>query len=85
MKSPKMKLKFLPFHGTLFFLVLMAGCSIEPSKWYRLGANDADFERDRLSCEDELLATGTTGLSASTYSFQGCMEQRGWKILDSSS
>ncbi len=80
-----MNLKFFPLYGTLIFLMLMAGCSIEPSKWYRLGANDTDFEHDRQSCEDALLATGTTGLSVSTYSFEGCMEQKGWKILDSSS
>lgn len=58
---------------------------MEPSKWYRLGATDKDFERERSICEDEMLGTGTTGLAKTTYSFEACMEQKGWKILDSSS
>ncbi|GJL62802.1 MAG: hypothetical protein NPIRA04_14560 [Nitrospirales bacterium] len=70
--------------NVLTISILMASCSSGPNKWYKAGASSQNFEQDRLACEEVILSTGTTGLSSKTYSFAGCMEEKGWVILDSS-
>ncbi|WP_447970082.1 hypothetical protein [Nitrospira sp. M1] len=69
---------------TFSVFTFVAGCSSGPQQWYKPGASSNNFEHDRLACEDAILNTGTTGISANTYSFAGCMEEKGWTILDSS-
>lgn len=69
---------------TLLMFIFVVSCSSGPEKWYRPGANAKDFEHDKVACEDAVLNTGTTGLSSKVYSFEGCMEGKGWTTLDSS-
>ena len=40
------------------------------------------YERDKSECEDLLLKTPTSGGEAQLYSFESCMEYRGWVALD---
>ena len=62
-------------------IIFLTSCASSPSEWYRAGATAKDFEHDQQICEDAVLNTGTTGLTASVYSFEGCMERKGWTIL----
>ena len=81
---PQMRLG-LYFFGAIVFVMILTSCAMEPNTWYRAGASDKDFEHDRSMCEGTVLSTGTTGLAANTYSFEGCMEQKGWTVLEPSS
>ena len=40
------------------------------------------YERDKSDCDDQLLAGDTGGL-VKQYTFEGCMEYKGWVLLDS--
>ena len=79
-------MKSAAFWVFLTGFIITLGCSTSSAhKWYKLGASASDFEHDSQACEDALLATATTSMSvASSYSFDGCMEQRGWTIIDPS-
>ncbi len=70
---------------TLFLLIGLPGCATSPQKWYKAGATSHHFERDQSDCEDAVLSSGTTtATNAQTYSFEGCMEGKGWIVLDPS-
>ena len=55
------------------------GCSTTPVKWYKAGVSQATFSRDKAECEDALLSTGTTQELKDVYSFEGCMETKGYR------
>lgn len=55
-------------------------CSTTPVKWYKPGVSQATFSRDKAECEDALLSTGTTQKLKDVYSFEGCMEAKGYRV-----
>ncbi len=68
--------------GVALFFTL--GCSTAPTKWYKAGVGQETFSRDKAACEDSLLNTGTTGYSAQVYTFEGCMEAKGYMAIPES-
>lgn len=70
----------------LFVLILVGvgfhGCASAPKQWYRSGGTPAQFEHDKEECENALLQTGTTGFQTHIYTFEECMEAKGWSLLD---
>ena len=73
---------------TFRFLFIMAlgltilNCSSSPKQWYKSGATAKQFERDKVDCEDSFLEIATTGSQKERYTFESCMEGKGWIILD---
>ena len=65
----------------LYLSLITLSCSSEPQRWYKPGGTVAMYERDKTDCEDELLA-GAAGGSLKTYTFEGCMEMKGWVVLE---
>lgn len=65
-------------------LALACGCSNTSGKWSKPGASQAMFSKDKAECEDSLLATGTTGYSKNLYSFEACMEAKGYTSIPAS-
>ena len=65
--------------GLGFIALLTFGCSTTPIKWYKPGVSQATFSRDKAECEDALLSTGTTQKTKEVYSFEGCMEAKGYR------
>ena len=71
--------------GNLFLGVMIMSCSSEPKRWYKAGATAATYERDSSDCEDVLIDTPGGGMSKiDSYTFESCMEQKGWVVLDKS-
>lgn len=70
--------------GVLFLGGVTLSCSSEPKRWYKAGGTVATYERDSSDCEDVLIDTPTGGSKVESYTFESCMEQKGWVILDSS-
>ena len=68
--------------GILFFACVTIGCSSTPQKWYKSGGTAAMYERDKSDCDDQLLA-GDPGGMVKQYTFESCMEYKGWVLLDS--
>ena len=71
----------------LFLVIVAAGltflnCSPSTKQWYKSGATAKQFERDKVDCEDSFLETATTGSQKELYTFESCMENKGWIILD---
>ena len=64
-----------------FNVTPLVSCSTAPVKWYRAGTSQAIFIRDKTACEDRLLATGNNPVSRQTYSFEGCMEAKGYTVI----
>ena len=65
--------------GLGLITLLTFGCSTTPIKWYKPGVSQATFSRDKAECEDALLSTGTTQQLKDVYSFEGCMEAKGYR------
>ncbi len=65
--------------GLGLIILLTFGCSTTPVKWYKPGVSQATFSRDKADCEDALLSTGTTQKLKDVYSFEGCMEAKGYR------
>jgi|GEM_PF-645108 len=65
--------------GLGFIALLTFGCSTTPVKWYKPGVSQATFSRDKAECEDAWLTTGTTELTKEVYTFEGCMEAKGYR------
>jgi hypothetical protein len=65
--------------GLGLITLLTFGCSTTPVKWYKPGVSQATFSRDKAECEDALLSTGTTQRLKDVYSFEGCMEAKGYR------
>ena len=59
--------------------LLTFGCSTTPVKWYKPGVSQATFSRDKADCENAWLETGTTEKTKEVYSFEGCMEAKGYR------
>jgi len=78
-----MKLTFL-FLGILFFSLMTISCSSTPKRWYKAGGTVATYERDSSDCDDVLIDTPTGGSKVESYTFESCMEQKGWVVLDKS-
>ena len=72
---------FIYWIVTLGVITFLTSCASSPSQWYRIGATAQDFEHDQQACNEAVLSTGTTSLNASVYSFEECMERKGWTIL----
>jgi hypothetical protein len=65
--------------GLGFIVLLTLGCSTTPVKWYKPGVSQATFSRDKEDCENAWLTTGTTELTKEVYTFEGCMEAKGYR------
>jgi len=65
--------------GLGFIALLTFGCSTTPVKWYKPGVSQATFSRDKADCENAWLETGTTQKTKEVYSFEGCMEAKGYR------
>ena len=70
------------FSGILVGSALIMSCASEPTRWYKAGATAAMYERDKADCEEQTLGTLTTMDKTQTYTFESCMEQRGYVALD---
>jgi len=70
--------------GVLFLGGVTLSCSSEPTRWYKAGGSVAMYERDASACEEQTLGTVTTMNKVDTYTFESCMEQKGWVVLDKS-
>lgn len=81
-----MKMNFSILTVVLCFNVIpLFSCSTGPVKWYRAGTSQAIFIKDKTACEEGLLAIGNNELSQQTYSFEGCMEAKGYTVMPASS
>lgn len=67
--------------STLILCLTTISCSSK-QQWYKPGATKAMYERDKSACEDQLLETPTTGYQGTMYSFESCMEGKGYTALD---
>ncbi len=74
------------------FLCLLAialwvagGCISTSVKWYKPGASGANFSQDKDACERALLGSGDSGMPKQIYTFEGCMERKGWQQVPPSS
>jgi uncharacterized protein YigE (DUF2233 family) len=65
--------------GLGFIALLTFGCSTTPVKWYKAGVSQATFSRDKAECENAWLETGTTEKTKEVYTFEGCMEAKGYR------
>ena len=65
--------------GLGFMTLLIFGCSTTPIKWYKPGVSQATFSRDKAECENAWLTTGTTEKTKEIYTFEGCMETKGYR------
>ena len=69
--------------GTLVLgLLIMMSCSSEPTRWYRAGTTQAMYERDKADCEEQTQGTLTSTNKVDTFTFESCMERRGYVALD---
>ena len=68
--------------GILFFGLVCLGCSSEPRRWYKTGATAATYEREKSDCEDALIEAPPGGAKGANYSFETCMESKGWVVLE---
>ncbi len=66
-------------------VIPLFSCSTAPVKWYRAGTSQATFIKDKTACEEGLLAIGDNQVSQQTYSFEGCMEAKGYTVIPASS
>ncbi len=66
--------------GLCLIALLAFGCSTTPVKWYKPGVSYSTFSRDKSDCEDAWLETGTTQQTKGIYSFEGCMEAKGYRV-----
>ena len=58
-------------------------CSSAPKRWYKIGATPKMFQRDKSACETALQSLENR-TSQDFYTFEGCMESKGWTELESS-
>ena len=70
--------------GWALVVLLTFGCSTTPVKWYKPGISQGTFLHDKAECEGALLATGSTGLPRQIYTFEGCMEKKGYTVVPAS-
>ena len=61
------------------------GCSASGVKWYKPGVSQTTFSRDKSDCEDAIIGSGTSEISHQVYSFEGCMEGKGYTAIPRSS
>ena len=66
-------------------LLLTIGCSTTSVQWFKAGVSVDTFSHDKAECEDSLLGTGTTAYTKQAYSFEACMEQKGYRAIPASS
>lgn len=66
--------------GLCLITLLTFGCSTTPVTWYKPGINQATFSRDKADCENAWMETGTTQQTKEIYSFEGCMEAKGYRV-----
>jgi len=72
----------LLFLGILAFCLTSTGCSETSQQWYKPGGTVAMYERDKSACENAILEGPTSGAQSDNYSWEGCMENKGWIVLD---
>ena len=76
-------MKRTPFVFAILFLgVMIMSCSSEPTRWYKAGGSVAMYERDKADCEEQTMGTLTSTDKVSTFTFESCMERKGWIALD---
>lgn len=69
--------------GWLFVATQGMGCAVSPKHWYKPGATQAEFQRDKEWCEHALL-TSAEAITSQFYTFEECMETKGWHEIDES-
>ena len=63
-----------------------AGCVSSTVKWYKPGATATSFAQDKEDCENIMLGAGDRGgVPKQVYTFEGCMERKGWQPIPASS
>ena len=67
----------------VFISLVFTGCSSTPKRWYKLGATSQMFQRDKSNCENALFSNEDR-TSSDFYTFEGCMEGKGWTELEPS-
>ena len=68
--------------GILFFTIMIASCSSEPKRWYKAGGTVEMYERDSSDCEAVLIDSPGGMNKMDSYTFESCMESKGWVVLD---
>ena len=68
--------------GIMYCGGIILGCLPDSRQWYKSGATKQMYERDKEACDDQLLQTPTTGYQGTMYSFESCMEGKGYVLLD---
>lgn len=67
----------------LGMVVTSSSCSSSPKQWYKPGATHAMFRQDKEWCENALLVSPES-MSSQFYTFEECMEKKGWTQVDTS-
>ena len=70
---------------TVFLLAFLTFSCSSSVKWYKLGGTSTGFSQDKAACEQALLGSGESGLPKQIYTFEGCMERKGWQQIPASS
>ena len=65
-------------------LCLLSGCVSTSVKWYKPGATKTSFSQDKEACDVALLGAGDSGMPKQVYTFEGCMERKGWQKVPAS-
>lgn len=69
---------------SLLFFCFLAGCFSNSVKWYKPGATAASFSSDKDACQRVLLGTGESNMPKQVYTFEACMERKGWQQVPQS-
>ena len=64
----------------VFFGPMIMGCA--ETQWYKPGVTKQMYEFDKDDCERKILDSPGTGYQGSLYSFESCMEGKGYMPLD---
>ena len=69
--------------GVFVCCLATTSCSSTPQKWYKAGGTTAMYERDSTECDNKLIDTPGTAIKVDSYTWESCMEAKGWVALDS--
>ena len=70
--------------GVYSLAFMIMSCSSEPKRWYKAGATKSTYERESADCEDIVNEAPPHGSKVHNYTFESCMEGKGWVVLDKS-
>lgn len=68
----------------LILVCSLTGCFSTSVKWYKPGATAASFSSDKDACQSVLLGTGESNMPKQVYTFEACMERKGWQQVPAS-